>query len=105
VKKPTILEIAAYCTSRNNNVDAETFWHHYEANGWKTGKNAIPMSVWKSAVITWEKRNPKPIKIKPTYSTPEDRKRDADNLRSGKTLSFQEVGRRLIAELKKKRKK
>ena len=49
------------------------------------------------------------IKVKPTnkahYSTPEDRKRDADNLRTGKTLSFQEVGRRLIAELKKKRKK
>ncbi len=63
MNKPTISEIAAYCTSRNNNIDAETFWHHYESNGWKVGKNAIIMSNWKSAVITWEKRNPEPKEI------------------------------------------
>ena len=63
MNKPTISEIAAYCTSRNNNIDAETFWHHYESNGWKVGKNAIVMSNWKSAVITWEKRNPEPKEI------------------------------------------
>ncbi len=56
MNKPTILEIATYCTSRNNNIDPETFWNHYESNGWKVGKN--PMKNWRSAVITWEKRNP-----------------------------------------------
>ncbi len=53
-KKPTISEIADYCLSRNNGIDAEMFYNHYKSNGWKVGKN--PMEDWKSAVITWEKR-------------------------------------------------
>ena len=63
MNKPTISEIAAYCTSRNNNIDPETFWNHYESNGWKVGKNS--MKNWQSAVITWEKRNPEPKEINP----------------------------------------
>lgn len=54
--KPTIEEIKAYCKERNNNIDAETFFHHYETNGWVQGKNK-PIKNWKSAVITWEKNN------------------------------------------------
>lgn len=53
--KPTVEEIEAYCKERNNNVDAEHFFDHYEGNGWKVGKN--PMKDWKAAVRTWEKSN------------------------------------------------
>lgn len=52
--KPTVDEIEEYCRKRNNKIDAEEFFHHYESNGWKVGKT--PMKSWKSAVITWEKK-------------------------------------------------
>ena len=61
-KKPTIQEIKEYCKERNNNIDAEQFYHFYEAKNWKVGKNK--MKSWKSAIITWEKRN----KPKQTHS-------------------------------------
>ncbi len=53
--KPTVSEIKQYCQERNNSIDAEKFFHYYKSNGWKVGK--VSMSDWKSAVITWEKRN------------------------------------------------
>lgn len=53
-KKPTIEEIRAYCEERKNGIDAEQFFHFYESKKWMIGKD--PMSNWKSAVITWEKR-------------------------------------------------
>jgi hypothetical protein len=37
-----------------NNV-AERFYHHYEAKGWKIGKEQ--MKSWKSCVITWKDGN------------------------------------------------
>jgi hypothetical protein len=64
---PTIQEIKAYCDERKNAVIADKWLAHYEANGWKVGKN--PMKDWKAAVRTWEhseynqaplKSNPKP---------------------------------------------
>jgi hypothetical protein len=51
--KPTINEITDYCTERNNNINAERFFDHYEANGWMTGKNKL--KDWKAAVRNWEK--------------------------------------------------
>jgi len=53
--KPTIQEIKDYCVERKNNVDANKFFNHYEANGWKVGKNA--MKDWKACVRTWEGNN------------------------------------------------
>lgn len=53
--KPTIDEIRAYCEERNNGIDAEYFYAHYESKGWLVGKT--PMKNWKMAVITWEKNN------------------------------------------------
>ncbi|MBR4419034.1 MAG: DUF4373 domain-containing protein [Clostridia bacterium] len=53
--KPTVEEIAVYCAERNNGVDAEQFFAFYESVGWKVGNKS--MKDWKSAVITWEKRN------------------------------------------------
>lgn len=64
--KPTIEEIKTYCDERNNNIDAELFFNHYESNGWMVGKN--PMKDWKASVHTWEKkqREFKPQKIEST---------------------------------------
>lgn len=55
-KKPTVDEIRAYCAERHNSVDAEHFYDHYEANGWKIGGKS-PMKDWRAAVRTWEKNN------------------------------------------------
>ena len=51
--KPTLEEVQAYCQERNNNVDAQRWYNHYEAVGWKVGKN--PMKDWKASVRTWER--------------------------------------------------
>lgn len=55
---PSLDEVKAYCEERHNNIDPETFIAFYASKGWKIGKN--PMKDWKSAVITWEKRDRKP---------------------------------------------
>ena len=67
-RKPTIEEIDAYCRERNNSVDAEVFYYHYESKGWLIGK--AKMKSWKAAVITWEKgnkNNPAPKKKKSSF--------------------------------------
>ena len=51
--KPTIDDVKAYCQERNNNVDAEKWYNHYEANGWRCGRTK--MVDWKAAVRTWER--------------------------------------------------
>lgn len=58
---PTVEEVRAYCESRHNNVDPETFVDFYTSKGWMVGKNK--MKDWKSAVRTWE-RNRKQDKPK-----------------------------------------
>ena len=68
-KKPTVDEVAAYCQERGNRVDPEHFVDHYEANGWKVGKN--PMKDWKATVRTWERNNyDKPKKAEPVFENP-----------------------------------
>lgn len=52
-EKPTLSQIEQYCIERNNTVNAEQFFDHYESNGWKVGKNS--MKDWKAAVRTWER--------------------------------------------------
>lgn len=54
---PTVEEVKAYCLERQNTVDPEAFVAFYNSNGWLVGKNK--MKNWKSAVITWEKRQDK----------------------------------------------
>lgn len=51
--KPTVEEVRKYCNERGNSVDPERFVDHYEANGWKIGRNS--MKNWKAAVRTWER--------------------------------------------------
>lgn len=51
---PTVEEVQAYCTERNNSVDAQRFVDYYTANGWMVGKNK--MKNWQAAVRTWERQ-------------------------------------------------
>lgn len=55
-QKPTVVEIYDYACERLSNEDAikftEKFHAHYEANGWKVGRNA--MKDWKAAVRKWD---------------------------------------------------
>ena len=52
---PSLEEVRAYCSERNNNVDAQTFIDFYESKGWFIGKNK--MKNWKAAVRTWERKD------------------------------------------------
>jgi len=54
--KPTIEEIAAYCTQRNNGIDAEEFFDANEAKGWLVGTTKTPMVDWQATVRTWERK-------------------------------------------------
>lgn len=57
---PTTKEVSEYCIERGNNIDPEQFVAFYESKGWKVGNNH--MKDWKSAIITWEKREKNPKK-------------------------------------------
>ena len=54
--KPTVVEIYDYACEKLNDKDAlaftEKFHAHYEANGWKVGRNQ--MKDWKAAVRKWD---------------------------------------------------
>lgn len=56
--RPTLAMVEEYCAERGNGVDPEAWIAHYEANGWKVGRN--PMKDWKAAVRTWETGDRKP---------------------------------------------
>ena len=55
--KPTIEQLEAYMEERGMNNIANRFYDHYEANGWKIGKNS--MKDWKASVRTWEPNHKK----------------------------------------------
>jgi len=63
---PSVSEVQAYCTERNNNVNAEQFVDFYTSKGWKVGSN--PMKDWKACVRTWE-RNHKDKPVSPVTNT------------------------------------
>lgn len=62
-QKPSLEDIRAYCIERNNKVDPDQFFNFYESKGWMVGKN--PMTNWRSAIITWEKREKKESRPRP----------------------------------------
>lgn len=79
--KPSIAEVAEYCAQRHNGIDAEAFVAHYESKGWRIGSS--PMKDWKSAVITWEKRNKtNTAPAQPNKNTPDAIKRQAMAMRA-----------------------
>lgn len=51
-RPPTIDEVKAYCSKRNNSVDADKWHDFYASKGWMVGKNR--MQDWKACVRTWE---------------------------------------------------
>ena len=53
--KPTVEEIAAYCSERKNGIDPQAFYDFYESKGWKVG--AVKMKDWRASVRTWEQRS------------------------------------------------
>ena len=55
---PTLEEVKQYITENGYKlVDADSFYNHYEAIGWKVGKN--PMKDWKACVRGWQSREKK----------------------------------------------
>lgn len=52
--KPTLSEVEGYIEEKGYHFSATAFWCHYEANGWKVGRN--PMKDWRAACATWEHR-------------------------------------------------
>jgi hypothetical protein len=65
-KKPSLEEISAYCSERENHIDPQRFFDHYESNGWKVGK--ATMKDWRAAIRTWEK-NALDAGNKPSYTS------------------------------------
>lgn len=55
--KPTIEQLQDYCIEKNNNIDVEYFYNHYESNGWKVGSNK--MKDWKATINQWVSREKK----------------------------------------------
>lgn len=53
--KPTPTEVKDYGNSINFTIDGEYFCAYYETRGWKLS-NGLVMKDWKSAVVTWKKR-------------------------------------------------
>jgi len=59
---PSIDEISSYMKKLgipDHAFMAERFFHFYQAKGWMIGKNK--MKNWKSACVTWKKREPREI--------------------------------------------
>lgn len=55
---PTPEEIANFIKDRNLDVSVESFYLHYESNGWMVGK--VKMKSWKHTVLKWHNQNQKP---------------------------------------------
>lgn len=77
---PTIEEVKEYCLERGNNIDPEHFVAFYESKGWKVGANT--MKNWKSAVITWEKRE---------KANPQQPKKSSYNLNEYEELTQEDI--------------
>lgn len=52
---PTPEEIASFIKDRNLDVNLESFYLHYESNGWMVGK--VKMKSWKHTVLKWHNTN------------------------------------------------
>ncbi|MBP9794121.1 MAG: hypothetical protein KBC56_08995 [Flavobacterium sp.] len=56
---PTIEEVQEYCKLIQSEIDPETFFLHYQTNGWMVGK--VKMKDWRSAVKNWTRKETKTI--------------------------------------------
>ena len=55
---PTVEEVASYCKTRNNTVNAQAFVDYYTGRGWYLSKG-VKVKDWRACVRTWEQREPK----------------------------------------------
>lgn len=79
-QKPSVFEVAEYCTARGNDIDAQQFVSFYESKGWLIGN--APMKDWKAAVRTWEGRS----KCTPTPKPPPRQKKESTFERSVRAI-------------------
>ena len=63
---PSLTEVQAYCTERNNKIDAQRFIDFYESKGWLIGKNK--MKDWRAAIRNWESRDARDKPKEPDYT-------------------------------------
>jgi hypothetical protein len=77
---PTLEEVREYVKELGYSMDPEKFWHHFEANGWRTKTG--PVRAWKSCVVTWQKNEREfanngkpapPAADKPWFAIPAER--------------------------------
>jgi hypothetical protein len=40
-------------------IEAATYWDHFNGNGWKVGRGGLPMKDWKATVRTWKRNGEK----------------------------------------------
>lgn len=77
IRVPKIEQVREYIELKKYNIDAEQFWHYYEARGWRTKQG--PLRSWKSAIVTWVKNekiqnSSTPPKPRAKLLTPEQEK-------------------------------
>ena len=53
---PTIEEVSAYCSERQNGIDPQRFIDYYQARGWEL-RPGQKVKDWKACIRTWEQRN------------------------------------------------
>ena len=58
---PTLNEVIEYCNRKGSGIDPAVFWHHYEANGWRIGKNK--MISWPKTIGSWGAREKSKKKV------------------------------------------
>ena len=54
--KPSLNQINDYSKLKNLVMDCESFFDHYESNGWRVG-GKTPMKNWEAAMRQWAKRD------------------------------------------------
>ena len=52
---PTLEDIKLEIQSKNYQIDAESFFAHYESNGW-VQSSGVKIKNWKMTLVTWSKR-------------------------------------------------
>ena len=68
---PTVDQVAAHCAEKGHTFDPEAFHAYYTTTGWKVGGKA-PMKDWRSACVTWQKREGKSKAPMRAGATPDD---------------------------------
>jgi hypothetical protein len=54
---PPLLEwVQDYCKARRNLINPQSFFDHYETNGWRVGTAKAAMKNWQASIRTWEAR-------------------------------------------------